>query len=93
MNYVYLVELDDQLVLWDCGSGLGRARQMILDGMTLAARAFAFHAAPEDIDVLLRGGKIDRPISAAAKKRQDASQTGTDETEDRAKRAYGKMFD
>lgn len=53
LNYVYLVELDDQLVLWDCGSGLGRARQMILDGMLLAARAFAFHAAPEDIDVLL----------------------------------------
>jgi cell division protease FtsH len=37
----------------------------------------------DDIDVLLRGEKLDRPISAAAKKRQDAA---SGETEDRAKR-------
>src|SRR3954471_5941913 len=36
-----------------------------------------------DIDVLLRGEKIDRPISAAAKKRQDAA---AGEIEDKAKR-------
>ncbi len=27
----------------------------------------------DDIDTLLRGGKLERPISAAAKKRQDAA--------------------
>ncbi len=38
-----------------------------------------------DIDVLLRGDKIERPISAAAKKRLEAA-TATADTEDRAKR-------
>src|ERR1051325_9193528 len=37
----------------------------------------------DDIDVLLRGEKLDRPVSAAAKKRADAA---SGETEDRAKR-------
>jgi cell division protease FtsH len=36
----------------------------------------------DDIDVLLRGEKIDRPISAAAKKRQEAAKGG--ESEERA---------
>jgi glyoxylase-like metal-dependent hydrolase (beta-lactamase superfamily II) len=53
VNYVYLVELDDTLLLWDCGSGLGRARSMILDGMALSAMAFDFIAEPKDIDVIL----------------------------------------
>jgi len=35
----------------------------------------------DDIDVVLRGGKIERPISAAAKKRQEAAASKTEEEE------------
>jgi len=41
----------------------------------------------DDIDVLLRGEKIDRPISAAAKKRQEAAAAG--EAEDRSSPSRG----
>lgn len=53
VNYVYLLQLDDQIVLWDCGSGLGRARSMILDGMALCGPAFDFRVGPTDVDVIL----------------------------------------
>jgi glyoxylase-like metal-dependent hydrolase (beta-lactamase superfamily II) len=41
VNYVYLIEIESDgardVVLWDCGSGMGRARQMIEDGITIAS--------------------------------------------------------
>jgi cell division protease FtsH len=40
----------------------------------------------DDIDTLLRGGKLDRPISAAAKKRLEATAEGTAEGEEARKR-------
>ncbi len=40
-----------------------------------------------DIDVLLRGDKIERPISAAAKKRLEAAAQAAADPDDRAKRA------
>ncbi|HEY4224140.1 MAG TPA: MBL fold metallo-hydrolase [Myxococcota bacterium] len=53
VNYVYAIDFGDELVLWDCGSGLHRARQMILDGFALVERAFGHRIAPADIDVIL----------------------------------------
>jgi glyoxylase-like metal-dependent hydrolase (beta-lactamase superfamily II) len=53
VNYVYVIEIDDEIVLWDCASGLFSSRQMILDGMKLLERAYGFVVEPKDIDVIL----------------------------------------
>lgn len=52
INYVYVADIGGEIVLWDCGSGLGRARRMILDGFALL-RCFDFVVTPADIDVIL----------------------------------------
>lgn len=53
INYVYFIDLGDLLVQWDCGSGLGRSRAMILDGLALCARAYETKLSVEDIDVVM----------------------------------------
>ncbi len=53
VNYVYFLDLGDTRVMWDCGSGLHRARAMILDGMKLLEPAFGARLEPDDVDVLL----------------------------------------
>ncbi len=53
INYVYFLDLGDVLVQWDCGSGLGRSRAMILDGLTLCSRVYAAKLSVEEIDVVI----------------------------------------
>lgn len=53
INYIYFIDLGDQLVQWDCGSGLHRSRAMILDGLALCGHAFGARMSVEDLDVVI----------------------------------------
>ena len=53
INYVYFLDLSDVLVQWDCSSGLGRSRAMILDGLTLCSRVWGAKLSVEEIDVVI----------------------------------------
>lgn len=52
VNYVYLLEVDEHTVLFDCGSGAPRARQMVLDGLEVARLVYGARARPEDITAI-----------------------------------------
>jgi glyoxylase-like metal-dependent hydrolase (beta-lactamase superfamily II) len=70
VNYVYVVEIGGERVLFDVGTGMMDSRADLLAGMQVAKIAHGFDVRPEDIDVVfVSHGHIDHFGDAAWWKR------------------------